>query len=109
MLKIFRIALHAIPVAIMIALIPAVKNDYALAALYIGIIALLFIVNRKRHDISVLIFGLIAMTIAEYVFIKTGVETFSRTSLLGIMPIWLPILWAYGFVAIRKGIAALTD
>ncbi len=45
---------------------------------------------------------------SEYFFISTGVETFIRNSLFGVMPLWLPILWGYGFIAIRRGVEALT-
>jgi len=35
------------------------------------------------------------------------VETFVRNSLFGLMPLWLPFLWGYGFVAIKRGIKIL--
>ena len=54
-----------------------------------------------------LIFGLIIMIIAEYFFIKTGVETFNRNSLVGVMPLWLPFLWGYAFIAIKRAIGVL--
>lgn len=51
-----------------------------------------------------MIFGFIIMTISEYIFISTGVETFTRNSFLGLMPLWLPFLWAYGFVLISRNV-----
>lgn len=42
------------------------------------------------------------MTASEAFFISTGVEVFIRNSLFGIMPLWLPLLWGYGFIAIRR-------
>jgi hypothetical protein len=47
------------------------------------------------------------MTFFECIFILTGVETFIRNSLFGIMPLWLPFLWAYGFVVIKRAIAII--
>ena len=47
------------------------------------------------------------MILSEAFFISTGVETFTRTSLLGIMPLWLPVLWGYAFVAIKRAILIL--
>ncbi len=47
------------------------------------------------------------MIISEYLFIKTGVETFTRNSLFGLMPLWLPFLWAYAFVVIKRAIKIL--
>jgi hypothetical protein len=44
------------------------------------------------------------MLISESIFISTGVEKFERNSLFGLMPIWLPFLWAYGFIAIKRAV-----
>lgn len=87
----------------MIGLIPFVGNDYLLAGLYIAIIAIALIIKREPKDITILIFGFFVMIASEYLFVSTGVETFNRNSLLGVMPLWLPFLWAYGFVAIKRG------
>lgn len=100
--KLYKIALDILPVIIMIGLIPLVKNDFILTAIYILIIAAALALNREKKDFIVLVVGFIAMTISEYFFILTGVETFTRISFLGVMPLWLPFLWAYGFVAIKR-------
>ncbi len=47
------------------------------------------------------------MIASEYVFCSTGVETFVRNSLFGLMPIWLPFLWGYGFIAIKRSVLIL--
>jgi hypothetical protein len=47
------------------------------------------------------------MIISEFFFISTGVETFVRDSLCGMMPLWLPFLWAYAFVAMRRAMIIL--
>lgn len=86
----------------MIGLIPLVANDYLLAFLFLVVIVISLTIKRTPLDLTALIAGAILMTLAEYLFVSTGVETFTRNSLFGIMPIWLPILWAYGFVAIKR-------
>jgi len=88
----------------MIFLILLIKDDYLLTLIYITIIGLSFIFHYEKRDYLFLIFGFIAMFISEYFFIKTNVEVFSRNSLFGIMPLWLPFLWAYVFVAIKRSI-----
>ena len=99
----------SLPVLVMIGLIPIILNDYYLTLLYILIISLsLYLIKCTKKDIFVLLFGFVVMIIFEYFFIATGVETFTRNSLFGIMPVWLPFLWGYGFVAIKRGIEALT-
>ena len=49
------------------------------------------------------------MAIFEVIFISTGAETFNRVSLFGLMPIWLPFLWGYGFIVIKRSIEVLEN
>jgi hypothetical protein len=109
MKKISLIFFNALPALVMLALIPFIKNDYNLAVVYILIIAAAFLVKREKNDMVVFIFGFFVMTIFEHLFVKTGVETFQRNSLFGVMPLWLPLLWAYGFVAIKRAINVLDE
>lgn len=98
----------AIPLLLMISLIPLVPNDYALAALYAFIIIVAaFCFERRPHDLAVFVFGLFIMTASEFLFLLTGVETFTRRSFLGLMPLWLPVLWGWGFVAIKRSLALI--
>ena len=105
--KVWPIFLIALPVLVMIGFIPLVANDYILALLYVVIIAAILILKPMRQDLTVLLFGFVIMILFESIFISTGVETFNRNSLFGLMPVWLPILWAYGFVAIKRAIDVL--
>ncbi len=107
MTKFFDIFLNSIPVLLMIALIPVVSNDYLLSGIYAVIILIAFSVQRKRNDVLILVCGFFIMIVAEYLFVSTGVETFQRHTLLGIMPLWLPFLWSYGFVAMKRAIEIL--
>lgn len=102
MKKLRDIVLNSLPILAMIGLIPLVANDYLLALLFLVIIVIALMIKRTSLDLSALIAGAVLMTLAEYLFVSTGVETFTRNSLFGIMPFWLPILWAYGFVAIKR-------
>jgi len=92
----------------MITLIPFVQNDYILTAVCIGIIFIALIIKRERNDFLILAFGFFIMIASEYLFISTGVETFNRNTLFGLMPLWLPFLWAYGFVAIKRSVDILS-
>ncbi len=91
----------------MIGLIPLVQNDYILVALYVGIILVSLAIERTEHDVLLFFAGVVFMTISEYFFISTGVETFVRNSLFGLMPLWLPILWGYGFIVIKRSVSIL--
>ena len=105
--KIINIILNTIPVLVMIGLIAVIQNDYLLAVLYIAIIFISFLVKKEKGDIFVFFFGFLVRILSEMVFISTGVETFIRNSLFGLMPLWLPFLWGYGFVAIKRGLKIL--
>lgn len=91
----------------MIGLIPFVQDDYLLTALYIGIILVSLATKCTRHDVLIFFVGAVFMTISEYLFISTGVETFVRNSLFGLMPLWLPLLWGYGFIVIKRSVSIL--
>lgn len=105
----YRILLNLIPVILMIALIPLVENDYLLAGIFIVIAAVSFLVKYDKKDFVFLLIGLVLLTLSEYLFISTGVEVFQRRALIFGMPLWLPILWGYAFVVIRRGIVIIDE
>ena len=109
MKKIKGISLNTLPVLLMILLIPFVLNDYVLTVLYIAIISAALFIHREKNDFTILIFGFFIMIISEYIFTSTGVETFNRNSLFGLMPIWLPFLLSYVFVAIKRSVLILDN
>ena len=102
--KIFLIMQESVPIFIMVALIPLVNNDYFLTYIYVVIIITALYIKRKTNDIVTMLVGFVAMTFFESIFIATHVEVFQRQSLLGIMPLWLPFLWAYGFIVIKRSL-----
>lgn len=102
-----EIILNTIPILIMIGLIPVILNDYYLSLIYVGIIAISFLFKKEKNDIKIFIFGFFAMIISEIIFTSTGVEIFIRNSLFGLMPIWLPLLWGYSFVVMKRVIKIL--
>ncbi len=102
-----EIFLNSIPILLMIGLIPMIRNDYVLTIFYIIIILISHVIKKEKNDILIFIFGFFIMILSESIFISTGVETFTRNSLFGLMPLWLPFLWGYGFIAIRRGVCIL--
>lgn len=109
MRKTVLILQNSIPVLIMIALIPFIANDYWLTGIYILIIILSFIIKRLSNEFLIFTLGFVIMIIVEYLFVSTGVETFERHSLFGIMPLWLPFLWGYGYVVIKRSTVILAS
>lgn len=104
MKKISLILLNTVPILIMIGLIPVIQNDYILTLVNLGIIVFSLTIKRYKNDLTILVFGFLIMIVSEYLFISTGVETFNRNSLFGLMPLWLPFLWGYGFIAIKRSV-----
>lgn len=107
MKKITQIALNAVPVLLMVGLIPVVESDYVLTTVYILIIVVALFIKKEKNDLLLLVAGFFLMTLSEYLFVSTGVETFTRNSLFGLMPLWLPLLWGYGFVVMKRAINTL--
>lgn len=97
-----KILLYFFVIVIMISFVVFIKNDYVLTIIYLSIIVASITLKKERTDLLVLIVGFLGTLIGEYLFINTGIETFSRTSLLGIMPLWLPFLWSYIFLAMKR-------
>ena len=102
-----RIVANALPVVGMILLVPFVTNDYVLTGIYLSVILVALVIRNDKQDRIFLAFGFVVTLVAETLFISTGAETFNRTSLAGIMPLWLPVLWAYIFMAMRRALEAL--
>jgi hypothetical protein len=48
------------------------------------------------------IIGLACITAGEVLFVSTGVEQFATHSLFGLIPAWLPFLWAYIFLSAKR-------
>lgn len=107
MRTLYDLLLTCTPLLLMLGFIPLVENDYYLAGIYLAFGLVYFYNHNTKETIIVYTTGLIAMTIFESIFLKTGVEVFIRNSFLGIMPLWLPLLWAYGFLVIKDSLKAL--
>ncbi len=105
--KIKKIILNSIPILVMIGLIPVVQNDYLLTLVYLTIIIFSLLIKRYANDLLIFCLGFFIMLLFEFLFISTGVETFIRNSLFGLMPLWLPFLWGYGFIAIKRSVEIL--
>ncbi len=98
---------YCVPIVLLVALIPFIANDYLLTGIYAACIAALLFFKSEKHDWLILVFGFLAMIGAEALFVSTGVETFTRHTLFGLMPLWLPFLWGYAFVTMKRVLKVL--
>ena len=97
-----QICLYFITIVAMIGLAVFVENDHVLTVIYLGVITITFVVKKERADLLILSVGFLGTLIGEYLFVSTGIETFNRTSFMGIFPLWLPFLWSYIFLAMKR-------
>ena len=100
--KLWSTLLYSLPIFVMIGLIPIIQNDYVLTIVYIGCIIVLLKTRPIDTDWLALMVGVVGITASEFFFVSTCVEIFSRNTLFGIMPLWLPFLWGYGFITIER-------
>ena len=68
MRKLGYIALNFVPIVVMIALIPIIKNDHLLAVVYLIIVAVSLFIKRDEKDFLVFFLGLVMLTISETIF-----------------------------------------
>ena len=97
-----HIFLYSACIILMIAFIPFIENDYLLTAIYCAFIVAILISKKERSDYIFLMIGFFGLVGGEYFFIRMGVETFNRHTLLGLMPFWLPFLWAFVFLSMKR-------
>ena len=97
-----QIVFYAAVVVIMLALVPVIKNDFALTGIYMVFNLSAVVFKKERSDFMFLAVGFFGLILGEYFFVSTGVETFNRNSLFGIMPLWLPFLWSFIFLSMKR-------
>lgn len=96
------VTFNLFPLFLMILLILFVKNDYFLTIIYISIIGVAFALHYKKKEWVILVGGMILSIFLEYILVSIGTEAFHRNSLFGIMPLWLPFLWGYSLVVMKR-------
>lgn len=97
-----HISIYMSCIASMILFIPFIRNDYILTVIYVVFIAAAFIDRRDKADYILITIGFWGLMLGEYLFIHMGVETFNRTTLFGVMPFWLPFLWTFIFLSMKR-------
>ena len=97
----------SIPILVMIAFIPLIENDILLSAIYVSILLATLKLSGDKKELLFFVLGFALLALSEMFFVATGVETFHRDALFMNIPIWLPILWGYAFIMIRRLIVAL--
>jgi hypothetical protein len=97
-----HVAGYFLVIIVLVLLAALITNDYFLTLTYSLVITGTLLIKKERLDLYILAIGFTCTLIGESFFIGTGIETFTRKSLFGIMPLWLPFLWAFIFLAMKR-------
>lgn len=104
-----KVIVIVVSILLMVALIPYITSDFGLGMIYISVAAATFLLSKDKKEVLFFVLGFLLLTFAEIWFVSMGVETFNRETLFFGIPLWLPILWGYVFIMIRRGVHALDD
>jgi hypothetical protein len=78
------------------------QNEFIVAGWVVILTVFLFSLRYERKEWILFLIGLIAGIIAEVGGdMIAKMQYWNNGSLLGI-PLWLPLLWAFGFIVIRR-------
>jgi|SRR3989344_3247295 len=78
------------------------RNNLLLTGMYLILITLLLKLRYQLVDGTALIIGFFVGCIVEIIGTSVaGYQVFVNQSFLGI-PLWLPLAWAYGFMAMKR-------
>ena len=97
-----KIILELVPIAlIMIFVFLFYLNNLILTLLILAVIIVSLLVNFQKHEVWIMIIGTPIIMIIEYLLVRSGAESFSNPVVFG-LPIWLPFIWAYGLVVMKR-------
>ena len=78
------------------------QNSFLLFAIYIILSVVLILWRGDNSEFTIFIYGIIIGGLVEVIGTQvSGYQSFAEPDFLGI-PIWLPIVWGYGFVAMKR-------
>ena len=78
------------------------QNNFLLLAIYLILSVVLIFWRGDNSEFAIFAYGIIIGGIVEIIGTEvSGYQSFSNPNFLGI-PIWLPIVWGYGFVAMKR-------
>jgi len=70
--------------------------------IYIVLSVVLILWHRDNSEFVIFIYGIIIGGLVEVIGTQvSGYQSFIEPDFLGI-PIWLPVVWGYGFVAMKR-------
>lgn len=102
MKKTLEIIKEFIPILIGFIAIWIIRQEIIISIILILILLLTFKIKYNKNEIYLFIFGIITGFVIEVGSdLIYKLQYWENGSLFGI-PIWLPLLWGYGFIFIRR-------
>ncbi|MEK9173282.1 MAG: hypothetical protein AAB594_01760 [Patescibacteria group bacterium] len=78
------------------------QKNYLLFILYLLISVGLILIHKDKSEFLIFTYGIFIGLIVEILGTqKSGYQSFANPDFAGI-PIWLPLAWGYGFVAMKR-------
>lgn len=97
-----RILVPLIPFLIAQAFIPLVRGELWLTIIITAMLLVTLRIRYERGEWKVMVLGIVVGFIVEVVtFSVYRLQHWDNASLFGV-PYWLPIIWGYGFLIIRR-------
>ena len=102
-IKLKELLIQLIPLFIVFIIMIFVNSEILYTILIILLIIASFLIKYYPGEWKILVLGFLLAIIFEVVFglISYRLQHWEQDSLFGV-PYWLPFLWAYGFVYIRR-------
>ncbi|OGF89036.1 hypothetical protein A3I27_03395 [Candidatus Giovannonibacteria bacterium RIFCSPLOWO2_02_FULL_43_11b] len=103
MSKVFNVFIETLPILFGILLSYLFwQNSLLLFMIYIVLSVVLILWHRDNSEFVIFIYGIIIGGLVEVIGTQvSGYQSFIEPDFLGI-PIWLPVVWGYGFVAMKR-------
>lgn len=101
--KFSKIFLETLPIVLGIFLSYLLwQNTVLLFLVYLTFTLGLIYLHKDKTEFIIFAYGILIGILVEVVGTKvSGYQSFTKPDFLGI-PIWLPIVWGYGFIAMKR-------
>lgn len=78
------------------------QNSVLLFILYLTLTLFLIYLHKDKSELIIFIYGVLIGIVVEVVGTQiSGYQSFTKPDFEGI-PIWLPLAWGYGFIAMKR-------
>lgn len=78
------------------------RNNFLLFVIYLALTLVLIYFHGDKTEFVIFAYGILIGAIVEVIGTQvSGYQSFAKPDLGGI-PLWLPIAWGYGFVAMKR-------